>query len=153
MAQILSLLKLIFGKWNFLRMSKFRWRFLKRLFLMFFFFFFLWRNTASWNVLTYLYLKATNNKEFTGNSSLTLFCAESSEKNCLDWYTIFHELKSVLKLSLRIIRKFLKGNYSQTRSRFHSWIDYLKIESICRFCNLYLVSNCIQMIGELLTAT
>ena len=103
--------------------------------------------------LMYLYLKATNNKEFTGKSSLTLFCAESSEKNCLDWYTIFHELKSVLKLSLRIIRKFLKGNYSQTRSRFHSWIDYLKIESICRFCNLYLVSNCIQMIGELLTAT
>ena len=29
----------------------------------------------------------------------------------------------------------------------------LKIESICRFCNLYPVSYCIQMIGELLTAT
>ena len=28
----------------------------------------------------YLYLTATNNKEFTGKSSLTSFCAESSEK-------------------------------------------------------------------------
>ena len=30
--------------------------------------------------LPYLYLTATNNKEFTGKSSLTSFCAESSEK-------------------------------------------------------------------------
>ena len=30
--------------------------------------------------LPYLNLKATNNKEFTGTSSLTLFCAKSSEK-------------------------------------------------------------------------
>ena len=30
---------------------------------------------------------------------------------------------------LRIIRRFLKGNYSQTRSRFYSWIYYLKSES------------------------
>ena len=29
--------------------------------------------------LPYLYLTATNNKEFTGKSSLTSFCAESSE--------------------------------------------------------------------------
>ena len=29
----------------------------------------------------------------------------------------------------------------------NSWIDYLKSESVCRFCNLYPVSNCIQMIG------
>ena len=30
--------------------------------------------------LPYLYLTATNNKEFTGKTSLTSFCAESSEK-------------------------------------------------------------------------
>ena len=30
--------------------------------------------------LPYLYLTATNNKEFTGKSSLTSFCAETSEK-------------------------------------------------------------------------
>ena len=48
---------------------------------------------------------------------------------------------------------FRRRNYSQTRSRFHSWIDYLKSEPICRFCNLLPVSNCIQMIGEVLTAT
>ena len=30
--------------------------------------------------LPYLYLTATNNQEFTGKSSLTSFCAESSEK-------------------------------------------------------------------------
>ena len=35
-----------------------------------------------------------------------------------------------------------------------SWIDYLKSESVCGFrINLYPVSNCIQMIGEFLTAT
>ena len=35
----------------------------------------------------------------------------------------------------------------------HSWIDYLKSEPVGRFCNLQPVSNCIQMIGEVLTAT
>ena len=50
-----------------------------------------------------------NNKEFTGKILLTLFCAESSEKNILGWSTIFHELKSVVKRRLlRIIRRFLK---------------------------------------------
>ena len=42
---------------------------------------------------------ATNNKEFTGKSSLTSFCAESSEKK-LGWSTIFHELKSVVKATI-----------------------------------------------------
>ena len=50
--------------------------------------------------LLYLYLKATNNTKFTGKSSLILFCAESSEKNFLDWCTIFHELKSVVKAKI-----------------------------------------------------
>ena len=44
----------------------------------------------------YLYLIATNNREFTGKSSLTSFCAESSEKK-LCW---FHELKSVVKVKI-----------------------------------------------------
>ena len=50
--------------------------------------------------LLYLYLKATNNKTFTGKSSLILFCAKSSEKIFLDWCTIFHELKSVVKAKI-----------------------------------------------------
>ena len=53
-----------------------------------------------WLELPYLYLKATNNKEFTGKSSLILFCAESSENKFLDWCTIFHELKSVVKAKI-----------------------------------------------------
>ena len=54
--------KSILGKRKFL--STCRWRFLKKKLNVFFFF--------------YLYLTATNNKEFT--SSLTSFCGESSEK-------------------------------------------------------------------------
>ena len=42
--------------------------------------------------LPYLYLTTTSNKEFTDKSSLTSFCAESSEKK-LGWSAIFHELK------------------------------------------------------------
>ena len=51
--------------------------------------------------------------------------------------------------SLRIwFAGFWRRNCRQTRSRFHSWIDYLKSEPVCRFCNLQPVSNCIQMIGR-----
>ena len=32
-------------------------------------------------------------------------------------------------------------------------IDYLKSEPVCRFCNFWPVSTCIQMIREVLTAT
>ena len=46
--------------------------------------------------LPYLYLTTASNKEFTDKSSLTSFCAESSEKK-LGWSAIFHELKSVVK--------------------------------------------------------
>ena len=49
----------------------FRWRFPK-IFLNVFFF-------CDDMELPYLYLTATNNEEFTGKSSLTSFCAESSE--------------------------------------------------------------------------
>ena len=49
--------------------------------------------------LPYLYLTATNNKEFTGKSSLTSFCAESSEKK-IGWSTIFHKLKGVVKAKI-----------------------------------------------------
>ena len=40
LVRIMSLLKLILSKRNFLRISIFRWRFLKKLFLTIFFFFF-----------------------------------------------------------------------------------------------------------------
>ena len=50
--------------------------------------------------LPYLYLTATNNKEFTGKSSLTSFCAESIEKKKLGWSTIFYELKGVVKAKI-----------------------------------------------------
>ena len=40
------------------------------------------------------------NKEFTGKSSLTSFCAESSEKKNLGSCTLFHELKSLAKAKI-----------------------------------------------------
>ena len=60
-----------FWERKFLSTSMFRWRFLKKVFNAFF---------SDEMELRYLYLTATNNKEFTGKSSLTSFCAESSEK-------------------------------------------------------------------------
>ena len=50
--------------------------------------------------LPYLYLTATNNKEFTGKSSLTSFFAESSEKKIRRKDHIFSELKSVVKAKI-----------------------------------------------------
>ena len=49
--------------------------------------------------LPYLYLTATNNKEFTGKSSLTSLCAESSEKKIRPKHHI-NELKSVVKAKI-----------------------------------------------------
>ena len=98
-----------------------------------------------------LYLTATNNKEFT--SSLTSFCGESSEKKI----RLEHHISQTEKCCESEDRSdwftgFWRRNYRQTRSRFHSWIDYLKSEPVYRFCNLLPVSNCSQMIGEFLTA-
>ena len=45
--------------------------------------------------LPYLYLTATNNKEFTGKSLLTSFCAESIEKK-----NRLNELESVVKAKI-----------------------------------------------------
>ena len=45
--------------------------------------------------LPYLYLTATNNKEFTGKSSLTSFCDESIEKKIR-----LNELESVVKAKI-----------------------------------------------------
>ena len=50
--------------------------------------------------LPYLYLTATNKKEFTGKNSLNSFCAESSEKKKLGWSTLFHELKGVVQAKI-----------------------------------------------------
>ena len=74
LAGIMSLLKSIFGKRKFLSTSMFRWRFQKTIFNVFFCDEILLAGVAV------PLLTATNNKEFTGKSSLTSFCAESSEK-------------------------------------------------------------------------
>ena len=60
-----------FWERKFLSTSMFRCRILKKIFNAFF---------SDEMELLYLYLTATSNKEFTVKSSLTLFCAESSEK-------------------------------------------------------------------------
>ena len=98
----------------------------------------------------YLYLTTTNNREFTGKSSLTLFCAESSEKK-LCW---FHELKSVVKVKIaQNNSQVSEGGITVKPSQdsVHELINW-NSESVCRFCYLYPVSNCIQMICEFLTA-
>ena len=74
-------------------LSTCRWRFLKKnlnvlIFVM----------KHCWLELPYLYLTATNNKEFT--SSLTSFCSESSEKKKLGWSIIFHKLKRAVKAKI-----------------------------------------------------
>ena len=76
-------------------------------------------------------------------------------KKFLGWYTILHELKGVVKAKIAQNNSQVSdgGITVQTRSRFHSRIDYSKSESVCHFCNLYLVTNCIQMIGEFLMAS
>ena len=82
------LLKSILGKRKFLSTSMFRWRFLKKFLNVFFF-------VMKRSCRTFI------NKEFTGKSSLTSFCAESSEKKKkLGWSTIVHELKSVVKAKI-----------------------------------------------------
>ena len=53
--------------------------------------------------LPYLYLTATDNKEFIGKSSLTSLCAESSESSELKIRPKHHisdELKSVVKAKI-----------------------------------------------------
>ena len=50
--------------------------------------------------LPYLYLTTTVNKEFTGKSLLTSFCAKSSEKKKKGGSTIFHKMKSVVKAKI-----------------------------------------------------
>ena len=83
-------------------------------------------------------ITATNNKEFTGNSSLTSFCAESSEKK-LGWSTIFHKPESVVKA------KIAQNNSQVSEGGITvkpAWIDYLKNDPVCRLCNSYLA--CVQ---------
>ena len=82
LAQIMSLLKSILRKKKFLSKSMFKWRFLKKKFKCVFFCdeillagaavsSFLNEDTAA---------NTNNNKEFTGKSSLTSFCASYSVK-------------------------------------------------------------------------
>ena len=85
--------------------------------------------------LPYLYLTTTSNKEFTDKSSLTSFCAESSEKK-LGWSAIFHELKSVVNDSLRMIRRFLKEELTSNQLKIPIMNWLFESEPVCRLCNL-----------------
>ena len=76
LARIMSLLKLILGKRNFLSTSMFRWSFLKNFLTCIFGDEILLAGA----VAPLIYSTATNNKEFTGKSSLTSSCTESIEK-------------------------------------------------------------------------
>ena len=55
--------------------------------------------------------------------------------------------------SLRIIRRFLTEGITVNpgQDSIHELVIW-KVNPFCRFCNLWQVSNCIQMIGEFLTA-
>ena len=65
--------------------------------------------------LPYLYLTTTVNKEFTGKSLLTSFCAKSSEKKKRAEAPYFTNWKVLWKLrSLRIILGFLKEELQST---------------------------------------
>ena len=114
----------------------------------------MWWNTASWSCRTFIQqLQIIKNLLVKALWPCSL---PKAVKKKLGWSTIFHELKGVVKAKIaqnNSQHDFWRRKYSQTRSRFHSWIDYLKSEPVCRFCNLLPVSNCIQMIGEVLTAT
>ena len=74
--------------------------------------------------LPYLYLTATNGKEFTGKSSLTSFCAESSEKNYAEapYFTTWKVLWK--RRSLRMIRRFLKEELTsnQVKIPIMNWL-------------------------------
>ena len=82
-----SLLKSTLGKRKFLSMSMFRWPFLKKFLNVF---------LGDEMELPYLYLTATNNKEFTGK----VLCRKESSEKKLGWSTIFHKLESVVKAKI-----------------------------------------------------
>ena len=90
----MSLLKSILRKRKFLSTSMFRWRFLKKIFKYGFFFVVKY----CYLQLSYLYSTATNNKEFTGKSSLTVLCRKQWKK--IGWSTILHELKRAVKAKI-----------------------------------------------------
>ena len=54
----------------------------------------------------------------------------------LGWSTIFYELKGVVKAKIAQNNSQVSEGGITVRSRFHSWIDYLKSEPVWRFCNL-----------------
>ena len=76
LARIMSLLKSILGKRELLSTSMFIWGFLKKFLNVLIVFLMKYCLLE----LPYLYLTATNKKEFTGKNSLNSFRAESSEK-------------------------------------------------------------------------
>ena len=121
----------------------------KNIFMFFFFFV-----TKCYKLeLPYLYFKITSRQLVKVRWLRSV--PKAMEKK-IGWCTIFHELKSVAKAKIaRNNSQFSEGGITVKPGQNtipNSWIDYLKSESVCRFSNLYPVSNCIQMIGEFLTA-
>ena len=123
---IMSLSKWILGKRKFL--STFRWRLPKKIL-----------NSSLvmkyYRTVPYLYLTATNNKEFTGKSLFILW-RKQWKKIRLKHYISRTEKWWKAKIAQNNLQVSEEGNYSLSRSRFHSWIDYLKSEPVCCFCNL-----------------
>ena len=80
---------------------------------------------------------------------MTSFCAESSEKNKFGWSTIFYELKGVVKA------KIAQNNsqVSEGGITVKPGQDSIHELIICKV-NPFVasVTNCIQMIDEVLTA-
>ena len=101
LARIMSLLKSILGKRKFLSTSMFRWHFLKKIFFFF----------CDDMELPYLYLTATNNKEFTCKISLTSFCAERSENKIRLKHHISRTDHNLLHFTALVI-----GQFSRTKN-------------------------------------
>ena len=87
LAGMMSLLKSTLEKRKFLSTSMFRWPFLKKFLNVF---------LGDEMELPYLYLTATNDKEFTGK----VLCRKESSKKQLGWSTICHKLESVVKAKI-----------------------------------------------------
>ena len=86
--------------------------------------------------LPYLYLTATNNKEFTGNSSLTSFCAKSrEEKNKAEAPYFTNQKVSWKRRSLRIISRFLKEELPSNQHELIIWKMNLFVTSVT--CSRY----------------
>ena len=119
--------------------------FSNKMFFFFFFSFFVMKycyNVAGAALPLFISYKLMN-KEFTGKSSLTFFFLSRKQwKKCLGWCTIFQELKSVAKAKVAQNNlQVAEGEITAKPGQDSIHVDYMKSESVCRFCNLYPESN------------